>query len=123
MKALSVRQPWAGMIASGRKTVEVRSWSTSYRGPLLICSGKARHPLGVELHGPGGALGVALCVVELVDVRPLVPGDADAAGLDLEALAGQFAWVLRDPVAVEPVAVSGRLGLFTLPRAVARPAN
>lgn len=38
MKALSIRQPWAGLIALGIKTIELRSWSTSYRGPLLICA-------------------------------------------------------------------------------------
>jgi len=36
MKALTVRQPWAHHIAQGLKTIEVRSWRTSYRGPLLI---------------------------------------------------------------------------------------
>jgi len=36
MKALSVKQPWANKIASGEKTIEVRTWYTHYRGPLLI---------------------------------------------------------------------------------------
>lgn len=36
MKALSLRQPWASLVALGVKTVETRSWSTSYRGPLAI---------------------------------------------------------------------------------------
>lgn len=40
MKALSVKQPWAELIASGVKTIETRTWYTSYRGPLLICSSK-----------------------------------------------------------------------------------
>ena len=37
MKALSVRQPWAGLIAAGLKTIEVRPRPTHYRGDLLIC--------------------------------------------------------------------------------------
>lgn len=40
MKVLSVKQPWAEFIASGRKTVETRTWRTKYRGPLLICADK-----------------------------------------------------------------------------------
>ncbi|HHY88739.1 MAG TPA: ASCH domain-containing protein, partial [Chloroflexi bacterium] len=40
MKALSVRQPWAWLIAQGYKTVENRTWATNYRGPLLIHAGK-----------------------------------------------------------------------------------
>jgi len=38
-KALSVRQPWAELIISGRKTIELRSWTTNYRGPLWIHAG------------------------------------------------------------------------------------
>jgi hypothetical protein len=34
MKALSVKQPWANMIASGKKTIETRKWPTDYRGVL-----------------------------------------------------------------------------------------
>jgi hypothetical protein len=36
MKALSVRQPWAGLIVAGLKDIENRTWTTRYRGPLLI---------------------------------------------------------------------------------------
>lgn len=42
MKALTIRQPWASLIAHGVKTIETRSWSTKYRGPLAIHAGKAR---------------------------------------------------------------------------------
>lgn len=34
--ALSVRQPWAGLLVAGLKSVEVRSWPVRYRGRLLI---------------------------------------------------------------------------------------
>lgn len=36
MKALTLWQPWATLVALGVKTIETRSWSTSYRGPLAI---------------------------------------------------------------------------------------
>ena len=36
MKALSIRQPWAWLIAEGHKDVENRTWRTDYRGPILI---------------------------------------------------------------------------------------
>ena len=41
MRALTIRQPWASLIALGVKTIETRSWQTHYRGPLLIHAGKA----------------------------------------------------------------------------------
>lgn len=45
MKALTIRQPWASLIAHGVKTIETRSWSTEYRGPLAIHAGRARPPV------------------------------------------------------------------------------
>jgi hypothetical protein len=40
MKALSIMQPWATLIAQGAKRIETRSWTTSYRGPLAIHASK-----------------------------------------------------------------------------------
>jgi len=36
MKALTLWQPWASLIALGEKKVETRCWSTKYRGELAI---------------------------------------------------------------------------------------
>ncbi len=36
LKALSIRQPWADLIVRGLKTIEVREWQVSHRGPFLI---------------------------------------------------------------------------------------
>ena len=38
MKALSLYQPWASLMAWGEKRIETRSWETLYRGDLLICA-------------------------------------------------------------------------------------
>ena len=40
MKALSLTQPWATLVAIGAKHVETRSWSVSYRGPIAIHASK-----------------------------------------------------------------------------------
>ncbi len=44
IKAISVWQPWASLIALGIKHFESRSWVTHYRGPLLIHASRAWHP-------------------------------------------------------------------------------
>lgn len=36
MKAISILQPWATLVASGFKHFETRSWNIKYRGELLI---------------------------------------------------------------------------------------
>lgn len=45
MKALTVRQPWASLIAIGAKRIETRSWRTSFRGPIAIHAAKRRPAL------------------------------------------------------------------------------
>lgn len=40
MKALSLWQPWATLIAIGEKRVETRGWETRYRGRLAIHAAK-----------------------------------------------------------------------------------
>ncbi len=36
LRVLSIRQPWAWLAANGIKDIENRTWSTKYRGPVLI---------------------------------------------------------------------------------------
>jgi len=36
MKCLSVCQPYANLIVSGKKTIELRNWNTNFRGEFLV---------------------------------------------------------------------------------------
>lgn len=45
MRALTIRQPWASLVAIGVKHIETRSWPTKYRGELLIHAGLAVPPI------------------------------------------------------------------------------
>lgn len=68
MKALSLWQPWASLIADGRKKVETRSWNMLYRGPLAIHASKRVEKDACEDFGydwrtiPRGSI---LCIVEV----------------------------------------------------------
>jgi hypothetical protein len=44
MKAITIQEPWAWLVAAGYKDIENRVWQTSYRGPLLIHAGKQIDP-------------------------------------------------------------------------------
>lgn len=39
MKVITLKQPWATLIAEGIKKYEFRSWKTNYRGKILIHAG------------------------------------------------------------------------------------
>ena len=81
MKGLTIRQPWATLVARGRKRIETRGYRTSYRGPVLIHAGAAKpEPSSrgaVQVIGPGLflPLGAVVAVAELVDVVPIIAGD------------------------------------------------
>ena len=40
MKCLSLKQPYAQLLVSGKKIIEIRTWNTKYRGPFLIHASK-----------------------------------------------------------------------------------
>lgn len=121
MKALSVKQPWASYIVSGRKTVECRSWPTKYRGELLICSSKGDRILDNGILAPGG---MALGVIELINCRPMFKKDLPASLLPEEwhydALHG-FAWHIRPLYEIIPFPVKGRLSFYNVDDSLIKP--
>lgn len=103
MKALSIKQPWANLIAAGEKTIETRTWATNYRGPILIVSSKTPK---IE------PAGFALAIAELVDCRPMTRLDEPAARCGVYPSA--YSWVLRDIRKIHPYPVRGKLGLYDI---------
>lgn len=117
MKALTLWQPWASLVAIGEKKVETRGWSTKYRGELAIHAGAKVPPkwLGASrfaheftrelgeillVHGPESQIifpprGVVLCIVRLVDIQTT---DEVASFLSKRELifgnyeSGRYAW-------------------------------
>jgi activating signal cointegrator 1 len=70
MKALTLIQPWASLIADGRKPVETRSRPLSHRGPLAIHAGNKVDREACKQFGydPDSIpVGAVLCIVDMVD--------------------------------------------------------
>jgi hypothetical protein len=132
MKALTLWQPYASLIAEGFKAIETRGWSTPYRGPLAIHA--ARHwseglrARASEINGylidrgrrplATMPLGRVVCVVDLVGVRQVKDHwdkfpESERVWGDLSP--GRFAWMLENPRRLlEPVSATGRQGLWTV---------
>lgn len=118
MKALSVKQPWAWLIASGKKTIETRIWPTNYRGPILIVASKAKISR-VEFSAFRAVFidcpvtmwyGFAVCKANLVDCRKMTKDDQSKAGC--EVYDGAYSWVLEGVKPITPFAVKGQLNLY-----------
>jgi hypothetical protein len=108
MKALTVRQPFASFIADGSKSIELRSWTTNHRGPLLICA--SAKPL-LEPHSKRyWPHGVSVCEVDVLDVRLMRPEDAKPARSGFDP--SLYAWVLSKPRRVIERQIKGKLRIF-----------
>lgn len=123
LQALSIRQPWASMIVTGMKSIELRTWGTNYRGWLWIHSGKkpdldALEMLGEETHRyqTGGLLGLAL----LSDVRKIETPHEWQALSHRHRSPGRFqpdviGWHFSDVIALRTkIASPGELYLYPL---------
>jgi hypothetical protein len=114
-RALTIKQPWAELIARGVKTIETRMWRSRYRGPILIHTGldvdyDAATRFGIVLSDGVIPRGKVVASATLEDCRPMTASDEQAAFCP--AILGRFAWVLRDVRRVAPVAMRGKQGLW-----------
>lgn len=124
MKALSIKQPQATMIAIGVKKIETRSWATQYRGPLAIHASKGftretreiaelwaiRHGFKVD-ELPLGAI-VATCnLTGCCSTSGALNSDDCRNGYG-DFSAGRWAWFLDSVVQIDPISVKGHLGLW-----------
>lgn len=119
MKALSVKQPWALLILSGGKTVEIRSWRTDYRGELAICASRAPDDVWLKENKeakptlmPAGAV---LGVVNLIDCRKSREEDEELAVCDIPK--NSYSWVFdtTNAYTTRPDKITGKLRLFDIP--------
>ena len=124
MKAISIWNPYAQLIARGVKTLEIRSRKTTYRGDVLICAGNGKElwqnvspkPFAYneeELAELYKSCGYALAVVTITDCRLMTPEDAKEACCEYRD--GHYAYVLTNPRPLaKPFTVCGNLGLFNV---------
>ena len=122
MKCLSVRQPWAWLIIHGGKDVENRTWSTDYRGPLLIHASKGMTKMEYidarEYIHEYIEKDIRLPNIEDL-LRGFIIGKVNMIGcfdhLDSEwQNPGCYGFLLENPEAIEPIPYKGQLGFFNV---------
>ena len=132
MKAISLFQPWATLVAIGAKTFETRSWETRYRGELAIHATKAmprdarelcyQQPFFDVLHNAGYdpfnlPRGCIVAITDLLRVEPMYlyePEELDEYNRAFgDWSLGRFAWKLVSIKRLEhPIPAKGSLGLW-----------
>lgn len=141
MKAITIKQPWASLIALGEKGFETRSWRTKYRGEIAIHAGKEidkdafyefRIKRALQKHGinrlvdlPVGAIIATATIDECYEVSATTgyksllaaPGVIEEInGMEVvfgDYEPGRFAWKVGNvQKLLEPVKAKGQLSLW-----------
>jgi hypothetical protein len=130
-RAISIWQPWASLLASGEKQWETRSWHTSYRGPIVICSTKswknkalaesspfyetlARKNLTPDTLPLGKAVGIGY-LVECKPVQNVVGWLSERERIFGNYGHSRYAWRIGGARLIDSVPVKGQQGWFKLP--------
>jgi len=134
VKAITIRQPWASLIALGAKRIETRSWQTHYRGPIAIHASATFHASDRDIAmltpemaphlskiGVGNLpLGSVIATATLVDCIQTCTPEMDALlgslSEDEQAFGdfqpARYGWLLDDVTSITPVPAKGRLALW-----------
>lgn len=120
LKAISLKQPWATLIAEGYKTIETRKWATNYRGEILICASKNIDKEAMKyftglfglINPENCPTGVAVCVAELFDCKKMKK-EHEVQSL-CEVYAKAYSFFLCGIKEIKPIPVKGQLGIFDI---------
>jgi hypothetical protein len=122
MKAISIKQPWAWLIANGYMTVENRKWYTGHRGDLLIHAGKSETDVDLDIEFVRKKFRIGIERDQLEFGKAIAVADLIACSKEPKAAVdkywhvdGCFAWSLRRIRPIEPFEIRGKLNLFDVP--------
>lgn len=128
MKVLSLTEPYATLIKNGIKTIETRSWKTSYRGKLYIHASSTKIPKAYKENQDLMSLvdindlnyGNIICSCDLVDCVEMT----DEFINDIKKNKkneyitgiysnGRYAWIFKNiEILDNPIKAKGHLGIW-----------
>lgn len=124
MKVITIKQPFASLIAAGIKCYEFRTWKTKYRGKILIHAGKGINKKAMEkfkcynLDYPSGAIiakaNLTDCIFIDDDMRDVLKSENE---LVYSSVINDKEWVgygfkMENPERIDPIVVNGKLSLW-----------
>jgi hypothetical protein len=115
MKALTIRQPWAGAIAHQNKRVENRSWKlpAKHEGARILIHAGAQLDRNAQVYGPH--LGVYGAVVAVATITGCHWSD-DGTCCGPWGFEASYHWPLDNVTALDkPVPAKGALNFWTPP--------
>ena len=116
MKVLSLKQPFAELVVSGKKTIELRNWNTKFRGKFFIHASKVPDSKCMKLFGYEKLpVGVIVGEAELKEVKKYENDVEHAKDKDkhlANSVWGKYGFVLENAKRSELVEAKGKLGFW-----------
>ena len=124
MKVITIKEPWATLIAEGYKEYEFRVWKTNYRGDILIHAGKSFDEKSLDRfkdknlkYSPGKIIAKATitdCVLvdEEFTKKMLKKDPMIYSNLKIKRDKQRFGFKLENVEKIEPIEVNGKLSLW-----------
>ena len=124
MKVLTIKQPYASLIAYGIKKYEFRTWKTNYRGEVLIHAGKSVDKKAMEefkvydLDYPCGCIIAKVKITDVTLVTDEFRGKLEKENPLVYKHVIQdknwqgYGFKMEDVQRIEPIYVKGKLGLW-----------
>lgn len=125
MKVITVKQPFATLIAEGLKEYEFRTWRTKFRGDILIHAGKGIDKKAMErykhlnLDYPSGKIIAKATITDCVYVDDNLKEELQEKDplvyygiLQKESNWDGYGFKLENIEKIEPIEINGKLSLW-----------
>ena len=125
MKVITVKQPFATLIAEGLKEYEFRTWKTKFRGDILIHAGKGIDKKAMEryknlnLKYPNGKIIAKATITDCVYVDDKLKDELKRKNpivyygvLQKNSNWEGFGFKLENIEKIEPIEINGKLSLW-----------
>jgi hypothetical protein len=122
-KCLSLKQPYAELIVSGKKTIELRKWNTKFRGEFLIHASKTvnkeaceRNKIDPKSLITGAIIGKSFIYdVKEYDSKRTFVKDKKKHFADVNFTDYKYGFLLKDSKRFgKPIPLRGKLGFFNV---------
>ena len=124
MKCITLKQPYASLVAKGYKKYEFRKWKTKYRGEIYIHAGKGIDKKNIKrfeylnLDYPQGVIIAKAEIVDCIEITDDIKNKLKE--LDIVIYKGaiehtgknEYGFVLENIKEIDPIPIKGQLGLW-----------
>lgn len=124
MKVITIKQPFASLIAAGLKKYEFRTWKTKYRGEILIHAGKGVDKKAMKKFEKYNLDYPSSCIIAKANLVDCIKIDNNARkmleeknSLVYSSIIKHTEWEgygfqLENVTKIEPISINGKLSLW-----------